>query len=763
MTSHITNCIDSILQQHPHAGVMLLGDFNTLNDKSLRAYPLKQLVSEPTRGKATLDKIYTNIADWYQRPITIPNVASSDHCGIVLCPANQKTSHEGYVNVAIRSKSSNGKNLLAHALYNYNWSTLEAIGDLDSKVAYFNSSVIALLDFYLPVHQVKRHSSDKPWITDQFRRLIRQRQYAWTSSNRSKYNKLRNKINRLSKKLRQQFYSKSIQGLRDSSPHEWWRETKKLTGQRSSKSELLPLINSVASGDAQLLADLINSSLQQVSNDLTPLPAVYLTETNDVPAYGEYVVQPLEVFNKLSRIKVRKSPGPDDIPNWFLRDFAFAISEPICHIFNSSINAGCVPSLWKRANVVPIPKSRPPRSIQDDLRPISLTPTLSKILESLVGRWILSKVANKFDARQSGALRGRSTTHALIDITHMWHKALDDRNSIRTLFVDYSKAFDHVDHSTVLRKMAALDIHPRLLKWMHSFLLNRQQRVKVGNLYSDWTTLKGGMPQGTWLGPYVFLILINDLNTIMATFKFVDDVTLTEIIDQSNTSQMQLAADQIAKWSHQNLMIVNTKKTKEMLIGRVAENPPPQIKFNAGPVDRVTSFKLLGIIITDNLSWENHVNAVCAKAGTRLHFLKLLKRSSLTFDDLLLYYKSIIRPVIEYACPVWQSGLTLDQRGRLESIQRRALHIISGSLDYELNCALYDIETVDTRLDILSRQFFVRISNSADCLNHLLPPERPAEVIESLRRANKLPGILCRTARYSKSFLPHALNNYQSS
>jgi hypothetical protein len=110
MTSHITNCIDSILQQHPHAGVMLLGDFNTLNDKSLRAYPLKQLVSEPTRGKATLDKIYTNIADWYQRPITIPNVASSDHCGIVLCPANQKTSPvEGYVNVAIRSKSSNGK------------------------------------------------------------------------------------------------------------------------------------------------------------------------------------------------------------------------------------------------------------------------------------------------------------------------------------------------------------------------------------------------------------------------------------------------------------------------------------------------------------------------------------------------------------------------------------------------------------------------------------------------------------------------------
>ena len=154
-----------------------------------------------------------------------------------------------------------------------------------------------------------------------------------------------------------------------------------------------------------------------------------------------------------------------------------------------------------------------------------------------------------------------------------------------------------------------------------------------------------------------------------------------------------------------------------MFFGRFSKNPPPPIVFNTGAVDRVTSFKLLGVIITDNLSWENHVNAVCAKAGTRLHFLKLLKRSSVTFNDLLQYYKAIIRPVIEYACPVWQSGLTVEQRSRLESIQRRALHIISGSLDYEPNCVLYDIETISARLDNLTRSFFKRISGSDDCLN----------------------------------------------
>jgi hypothetical protein len=151
----------------------------------------------------------------------------------------------------------------------------------------------------------------------------------------------------------------------------------------------------------------------------------------------------------------------------------------------------------------------------------------------------------------------------------MWHQAPDNQNSIRAVFIDYSKAFDHVDHSTVLRKMTALDIHPLLLKWIHSFLSYRQKRVKVGNILSDWITLKGRMPQGTWLGPYVFIILNDDLNTIMASFKFVDCATLSEIIDHSHTSRMQFAGDPISQWFHLNFMNINTKKMTEMLLGSI--------------------------------------------------------------------------------------------------------------------------------------------------------------------------------------------------
>ena len=138
-----------------------------------------------------------------------------------------------------------------------------------------------------------------------------------------------------------------------------------------------------------------------------------------------------------------------------------------------------------------------------------------------------------------------------------------------------------------------------------------------------------------------------------------------------------------------------------------------------------------------------------------------MKRCSVSVDDLLHYYKSVIRPTIEYACPVWQSGLTNDQRDRLESLQRRALKLISNSYDYELYCVIYDIEPIAVRLDNLARQFFYKICRSTDCINYLLPNKRPLDLLNRLRQPNSLPGILCKTNRFYRSFIPYAIQHYQ--
>jgi hypothetical protein len=165
---------------------------------------------------------------------------------------------------------------------------------------------------------------------------------------------------------------------------------------------------------------------------------------------------------------------------------------------------------------------------------------------------------------------------------------------------------------------------------------------------------------GNMVWSVCFFILIDDLQTMMTAYKFVDDVTVSEVVDQS-TSHMQLAAQQLAEWSKKNLMNINTKKTKEMMLGPALLNPPPQTVINDRTIERVASFKLLGVAIANNLNWDEHITTICNKANKRLYYLKLLKRCSVSAEDLLHYYKSVIRPTIENVCPVWQSGLTNEQ------------------------------------------------------------------------------------------------------
>ena len=546
-------------------------------------------------------------------------------------------------------------------------------------------------------------------MTDEFRRFIRQRQYAWTHNQHGKYKIMRNKVNRLSKQLRQHFCSKQVHDMRRCNARNWWRHTKQLTGQ-SGRPELTTLANTYTDENMEKLADLINRSLQAVTADFVPLSTTDSASTTieDQSIDDQYFIQPYQVYNKLSRIDIHKSVGPDNIPNWVLRDFAFALSDPICHIFNASVQSATVPEIWKKAFVVPIPKVNPPTSIDTDLRPISLTATLSKILESFVGGWMLEKVSHKFDSFQYGALAGRSTTHELVHLLHVCHQAVDNHQSVRAVFVDFSKAFDRVDHALVLKKMSHMGVQPFITDWMHSFLLHRKQCVKLGKVTSTWVTLNGGMPQGTWFGPYVFLIHINDLKTAQTTFKFVDDVTVVEFLNSTQSSEMQSAVEVIANWSALNHMQINTAKTKAMYIKPASRLSQlmPTLSANNCPIEEVTSFKLLGVILSDDLRWKPHVDHTIAKASKRLHFLKLLKRSGMSPDDLLYYYKAVIRSVIEYACPAWQSSLSAYDMHRLESIQKRAIRVIFGSNDYEFYCVTCGLELLQTRLNNLSQTFF---------------------------------------------------------
>ena len=760
-TSHIIDSIDQIVSQHPYSGILIAGDFNKMNERPLQNYPLKQIVKSKTRGNSTLDKIFTNIALWYSNPVVLPSIARSDHQSVVIRPTTNANIRGHRVITTLRSNDFSRKTLMAHALADFNWQTLYSMTSIDDMVEYFNNTIMYLLDYFLPTRTVVRHSNDKPWVTDEFRRLIRQRQYAWTHGEIPKYRQLRNKINRLSARLRQKYCEKRLTDLRNTNSSSWWRITKQLTGQ-SSKHELTGLANELTDGNIHHLADIINTFLTNVSSDLKPIEPLP-ENLRHATVSSQHIVHAYEVFDKLSRINVRKASGPDNIPNWTLRDFAFAITEPLTFIFNVSIASGIVPDIWKMANITPLAKTHPPKSLENDIRPISLTCTLSKLLESIIGKWVLDAISPKIDPKQFGGIKGRSTSHALIDILHNWHEALDKRNSVRAVFVDYAKAFDHVDHNIVMSKMRALDVPEDATRWLHSFLSERQQRVKIGNIVSNWSSANGGMPQGTWLGPYVFIALINDLKLSLPVHKFVDDTTITEL-NTNGSDNMTLAIAELATWSRENHMNINSRKTKVMQFGNIPRTAPPsQLIIADQVIERVLTFKLLGVMISNDLKWHSHVEYICAKASKRLHFLKLLKRASLSPDDLLYFYKSIIRPVVEYASAVWNSSINKGQRAAIERIQTRALKIIHSNMDADDALTYTNLESLDERRSRLSQHMFNSMLNQNNCLHHLLPNKRDNVVIDRLRHSHlKYEPLRARTTRYQNSFLPYALRHYQS-
>ena len=218
----------------------------------------------------------------------------------------------------------------------------------------------------------------------------------------------------------------------------------------------------------------LNSYFLSVNNDLPSLDlsslSAYLPALQPIP-----VITPEEVCTKMLIIKASKSNGPDNIPNRIIKEFAYELADPVCFIFNTSLTTGEFPDIWKDALITPIPKALPV-SCEDELRPIlnSLTASLSKILEDFVVQWLMDDVKHKIDPKQFGCLKGTSTSFCLIDMINNWLKTLDAQSHyLRICFIDFSKAFDRIDHNILVSKLLSLGVRRSIIPCICNFLSNR--------------------------------------------------------------------------------------------------------------------------------------------------------------------------------------------------------------------------------------------------------------------------------------------------
>ncbi len=322
----------------------------------------------------------------------------------------------------------------------------------------------------------------------------------------------------------------------------WWKEVKKLSGMSSvsrDQDDVIKLLQHIEmSPNISNLANTINKAFVFPMSDFSPLPADF-SPAQDASPSPPFVVSTYSVYRKLSSLKSTKAQGPDGVPAWLLKENADLLMEPVTDILNCSYLEACLPPSWKEADVVPIPKQKPIQDVNKHLRPISLTPILSKVAEEfIVETHVKPVLMRKIGDNQFGSVPRSSTTHALISMLHTWTKYTDGNGStVRVVLFDYRKAFDLIDHSILAEKLMTLDLPHRIVCWIIDFLKSRKQRVKLAHdCKSEWREIPAGVPQGTKLGPWLFLLMIDDIDvTDSDLWKYVDDTTMAECVPKNHT------------------------------------------------------------------------------------------------------------------------------------------------------------------------------------------------------------------------------------
>ena len=449
------------------------------------------------------------------------------------------------------------------------------------------------------------------------------------------------------------------------------------------------------------------------------------------------------------------------------------LPNPLQHIFNLSISSGLFPSSWKHSSVTPIPKSSPPSSFPGDYRPISLLSLVSKLLEKHIYSIILdSLISNSFfSPSQFGFLPSRSTTSALVTASNYILSSLDSRSSVCGVFLDLKKAFDSVSHRLLLDKISSLNLPSHLSNWLQSYLSGRTQSVCVQNSYSSPSSVSSGIPQGSILGPLLFLVFINDISLSLSCphckiILYADDILLLHPFDShSHSTCLQHDLSLLQTWLLNNSLSLNVSKSKYMIFSfkpQSSFDSFPSLSVSGSPLERVYCFTYLGLLFHCSMSWSLHLASLRKRAKKMVGFLYRNFYTGSSPSTLLKLYTTLVRPILEYCSVVWDPSSS-SASSSLESVQFFALKVAfkSWSSSYDSLLSLSQLPTLShRRLKAKTLLIFKLKSGLCHSLDPPLTLHSPSSVSLRLRNSNSstLSPIFCRTSAFFHSFFPLLLD-----
>ncbi|XP_035664579.1 uncharacterized protein LOC118408068 [Branchiostoma floridae] len=439
------------------------------------------------------------------------------------------------------------------------WSPVYEAALVEEKVKTFYSLTMTLVNQHLPVKVSATRACDKKWMTEGVKRAIRKRAEEFKRHGKSaRWKSLRNNVQTSIRHAKNWHYRNFIQTLKQEDPRKWWGAVNRELGRAQERSNSTT-IEDVPDHEVAEVLNQYFSSAWCPGTSLHLFPLQCPTPCVDLCSIGE-------VKTLLKGLNPHKASDPDDLPTWTLKHYADDLAPVITHLFNASYEEGVVPSIWKAANVVPVPKSKGAANASE-MRPVSLLPVAAKLMERCILKRLLPSITPAI-RNQYAYLKGSSTVLAAIRMVHTWLSALDSRRraAVLALFADMSKAFDRVNHSILLQRVNDVVTNPRMVAWIQNYLQGRTQRVVANGKVSEWRVLTSGVPQGGVLSPYLFLLFMSTRDVVHSDtldVGYADDVGLSRSISLEKDrvdNSMREEALQLDSWAECNDMLLNGKK-----------------------------------------------------------------------------------------------------------------------------------------------------------------------------------------------------------
>lgn len=687
-------------------------------------YGLAQLIKSPTRvtktSTRTIDHIYTNASSFVKESF-VSEISLSDHYPICFtyktnnCNTNRASSEHQYI--SYRSFHSFSIDNFRQDLLSSDISMIETITDVNTAMSTFYDIINSVLNKHVPLKEKRVKRQKQPgWFNHEIKQLIKERDNSHKLCLHDKYKLLRNKVTSEIRKSKKNFFNKTIKCGKE--PKQLWQGLKNISNlnqQNSIKFPKMLMVNNCKINDKQTMINELNRHFVNISSIInkSPMSKQYIDHLScniskhlgNAPSFTIDFITQYQVKTIIDKLGINKSTGLDNISPRVLKHCGDTIVPVITSIVNNSIASGVFPDELKLAKVIPLFKSGP-REDPCNYRPISILPTISKIFERHMANQLntyLSKY-NILHKYQSGFRSKHSCNTALTRLIDTWLKEIDNGKIVGTVFLDLKKAFDLVDHNILLKKLELYRFSNLTLKLFASYLNNRKQVVQHGNLKSELMDIVSGVPQGSILGPLLFLIYINDIAFVCDNINidlYADDNSLHETgytLSEIET-KLQFQLTKICVWCKENNMAINPQKTKCMTFGskiKLKSISQLHLTIENHVLDSVRSEKSLGVILDNCLTWKDHIDSVCKRISSKI---ALLKRIVYFLNDemKLLFYNAYILPYIDYCCTIWGKNKTHTKK--IFTLQKRALRIITSGHEYSSTMQMFKENKVLTVFD----------------------------------------------------------------